>query len=140
MIFYNFLLLNTIAFGLNGGNFSAVETQRTDSIGTATGGTSLGFRDGLLDTGFFVETDATALASLFATMASGKIVYQLKDDDPYDNHFDFTRGIDGGLIDVGQAPVVTPPGGTVPESTSLALLGSGLGALLFGRVRRRKAA
>lgn len=137
----NFLLLNDIAFGADGGNFSAVETQTTNSVGTALAGTSLGFKDEHLDTGFFVETDATTLADLFASLSGGQVAYKLRDDIVlYDNFFDFTRGLDGGLIDVGQGPVVTPPGGNIPEPTSLALLGGGLGALLFGRLRRRKAA
>lgn len=103
----NFLLLNGISIG----DFSDVPTQRTNSTGTVvlSGNPGGGFRDNLLDTGFFYTNDPTALANIFNSLvSSGQIRYQLQDVDAYDNFFDFTQGVDGGLINVGQAPNVRP--------------------------------
>jgi hypothetical protein len=130
----NFLGLNGVAFGANGGDFSSVQTEQTDGSGNSLGALHTGFNDSILDTGFFVA-DVSQLAAFYATLSLGEVKYTLNDtSDPYDNYFDFTQGIDGGLVDVGTGPTVT---GT-PEPASMVLLGSGL--LGFAAMRRRKKA
>jgi hypothetical protein len=108
----NTLLLNGFSFG----NFSAVATENTDSTGTQiAGGFSAGFRDNLLDTGFFFSNDAGTLASLYTSLSGGSIAFSLTDVDPNDNFYDFQRGIDNSLVNVGNGPIVTPGGQEVPE-------------------------
>lgn len=133
----NELLLNGVAIG----NFSDVVTQRTDSTGTAIGGTSLGFRNDILDTGFFYTNDATVLASIFASLVSTEeLSFELDDVDSGDNYFDFTQGIDSSLVNVGTGPVVTPPpSNVVPLPAAGWLLIAGVGGLTAAGRRKKKA-
>jgi hypothetical protein len=136
----NFLRLNGVNFGAGNGNFTAVVTEQTTGAGGAIGGGTFGtgFGDNVLNTGFFSSTDPTVLGNLFTSIdAADQVTFQLFDAaSPFDNNFDFTQGVDGGLINVGSPPVVTPPSGSVPEPTGLALIGLGIAAL--GAIRRRR--
>lgn len=130
----NTLLVNNIVFG----NWSAVAAQNTDASGVlgAAGMSAGGFRDNVLDTGWFASNNAALMSSLFSSITSThELMFSLNDTTPGDNLLNFTRGLDGSLINVGQAPVVAS---AVPEPTSIALLG--LGLLGFGAARRRESA
>lgn len=113
----NALLLNGVSLG----DFSAVATQTTNEQGQDVSGIlRKGFANERLDTGFFYSNDPATLSELFIGLVHlGQVVYQLRDDDPFDNFFDFTLGIDGDLIDVGSPPVVVllPPQLTLLETT-----------------------
>lgn len=137
----NSLLLN----GINFGNWSDVQAQNTDGLGTVAfaGFSGGGFRDNILDTGWFLNSDSTSLAAFYSSLLSTQeVVFSLNDIDPFDNFFDFTQGVDSSLIDVGTGPVVTPGGGgspaSVPEPGSVMalLLIGGAGVL---QMRRRVA-
>lgn len=129
----NTLLLNGISFG----NFSTVQAQNTTATG-AVGNPILsggGFRNDLLDTGFFSSNDSTILSSLFTSLSSGNVVFGLSDVDPGDNFYDFTRGIDSSLINVGTGPVITPGATAVPEPFTI--VGTLIGATVAFRTRQR---
>lgn len=131
----NTLLVN----GVDIGNWSAVQAQNTDGTGNAIGGFSGGgFRDGLLDTGWFVVNSAATLNLLYSAIdTTDTLVFSLSDVDAGDNFFDFTQGVDGSLINVGATPVVVPPVNGVPEPSSLALIGLGLAGLAITRKRKQ---
>jgi len=135
----NTLLVN----GFNFGSWSAVEAQNTDGSGNAgpDGFSGAGFRNDILDTGWFHSTDSTLLGNIFSSIVgAGQVVYQVDDVDRFDNFFDFTQGISSSLINVGQGPTVQPPAGgppSVPAPSGLVLLGAGLIGL--GAWRRSRA-
>jgi hypothetical protein len=96
-----------------------------------------GFKNDYLNTGFFYSNNSTQLSALYSSLISSEeIAVQLLDEDPYDNYFDFTQGLDSSLINIGSGPVVTP---AVPEPSVIGLLGFGsvLGLIMY---RRRKSA
>ena len=132
---------NDNTFSVNGGligNWSSVTTFLTDATGTTVSSPGLGFNDNQLRTGFFSTLDPTVLGSIFAGLtANGSLAYTLLDADANDNFFDFTQGVDGGLINVGSGPVVTPPG-AVPEPATWAMMLAGFGAMGFAMRRRGK--
>jgi hypothetical protein len=122
------------------GNWSDVTTYRTDNSGATLISTNNGFGDNVLATGFFTLTDAGKLADLYTSLVNtGALAFTLADSDPGDNYFDFTQGVDGGLINVGQGPVVTPPTGAVPEPATWAMMILGFG-MVGGLLRRRRTA
>ena len=137
----NFFIVN----GAEIQNFSAVSTLQTSPTGILTGGTGNplnGFEDSQLRTGFFFTNNAGFLTTIFdALVASNQLTFRLRDIDPTDNFFDFTQGIDGGLINVGQGPIVTPPPGqTVPEPATVVLVAGGLLGVAGVARRRQRAA
>jgi hypothetical protein len=129
----NTLLVN----GLDFGNWSDVDAEQTNALGASVGPTSGGgFRDDILDTGWFTSSDNALMASLFSELTfSGEMLFQIQDDDPFDNFFDFTLGIDQDLIDVGQGPT-TGPVNPVSEPAALSLVGLCMFVML--RLRRKK--
>lgn len=127
--------------GISVGDWSDVTTYFTDSTGTSLFSTGTGFGDDILSTGFFVLSDIGKLSSLFSSMSGGSLAYTLNDVDPTDNFYDFTQGVDGGLINVGTGPVVTPPSppsGAVPEPATWAMMLVGFGALGVAMRKQRK--
>ena len=85
----NFLLLN----GIRLGDFSDVITRQTsgDGLTMLSRNPDGGFRNDILDTGFFHSSDPSFLAAFFNSLSSGQVIYQLDDTDPNDNFFDFTK-------------------------------------------------
>jgi len=128
----NFLLLN----GINFGNFSAVQTQNTDGTGAVgSAGSSVGFRNNTLDTGFFTSNNSTTLASLFGSLSSGNVVFGLNDLSPGDQFYDFTQGLSASVINIGTGPVITPGATAVPEPFTI--VGTLIGATVAFRTRQR---
>ncbi len=127
----NTLLVNSLNFG----DWSAVNAQETDGLGNpgVNGFSGGGFRDDILDTGWFFNNDSGTMAALFTSLSTTtELVFQLLDSDPFENFFDFTQGIDASLINVGQGPTIQ----VVPEPSTFALLA--VGAVGMGLVRRRR--
>ena len=122
--------------GVSIGNFSSVPTYRTKPSGTTLISTTNGFGNDILSTGFFSSTNASFLSSLFTNLGDGSLAYSLNDIDPGDQFYDFTQGIDGGLINVGTGPIVVPPLNPVPEPETYALMMLGLAGM--GAVARRR--
>lgn len=133
----NNLLIN----GFNFGNWSDVQAENTTALGvTAAGGFSGGgFRNNLLDTGWFFSNDATLLGNLFNSIIATEVLsFQLQKLDSSFQFYDFAQGIDGSLIDVGSGPVVTPPN-AVPLPAAAWLFGPALLGFL-GLRRKSKSA
>ncbi|HTN74634.1 MAG TPA: hypothetical protein VL096_05285 [Pirellulaceae bacterium] len=130
----NSLIVN----GQNVGNFSLIPTERTSPSGLTVIGTYTGFPDSYLATGFFHVTNAALLAAIYNSVVTNQqFTIQLQDVDPTDNAYNFTAGVSGGLVDVGQPPTVT--GAEVPEPASIALW-TIMGAASLAGWRRRKLA
>lgn len=132
---------NDNTFLVNGtslGNWSSVPTYQTSADGLTLLSSGSGFGNNILSTGFFSTTNAGALSSIFSSLSSSNaLAFTLNDVDPGDNFFDFTQGVNGSLINVGQGPVVTPPTGAVPEPSTWLMMIAGFG-MLGGAMRRRK--
>jgi len=141
----NFLQLNGFEFGAGVGaasNFSNINTDDTNNLGTASNGFILGFDDDDsgplpgINTGFFHFTDAATLASVYASiLGTSQLIIAVRDLDPGDNFYDFTAGVNGSLINVELGPTVSTE---VPEPASLLVWGTMAGLALVGR-RRMKA-
>lgn len=135
----NFLLLN----GLNFGNWSAVNAQHTDSQGNTGqyGFSDGGFRDWVLDTGWFYTADAGLLNNFYNSLVQqGKVTYELYDIDTGDQYLDFKKGIADDLTSVDKAPTIVPPQEdptAVPEPASVLGLVA-LGAFGMGSAVKRK--
>ncbi len=131
----NTLLLN----GINFGNWSSVEAENTTATGASgtRGFSGGGFRDNVLDTGWFFSNNASTLSALFSSLtATQQVIFGLDDVNPFDNFFDFTQGVDASLVNVGTGPVITPggPSAEIPTPALLpGLIGMGVAAL-----RKRK--
>lgn len=137
----------TFGTGVNFGDFSDVTTQQTDGSGAALGSLTQGFGDGILDTGFFSTTNATALTSLYSNLVaaaagSGTINFYVNDLSPGDQYYDFTQGLDASVVNVGTGPIVTPPPpvSAVPLPASFPMFGAALlviGVFGYGASRTR---
>jgi hypothetical protein len=127
---------NSNTFLINGftiGNWSSVNALSTNAAGTTSGTFSGGgFRDNTLDTGWFYTTNTSLLSSVYSSIfGSGQVVYSLNDISAGDNYYDFTQGVDGGLINTEVAPTVS----AVPDGGSTFLL---LGSAMVGLVALRR--
>ncbi len=111
--------------GISFGGVSSVNVERTNSTGTASLSTGVGFRDDTLDTGWLTLTSGS-LGALYTQLADGGLTFVWTDSQLDGNFLDFTQGVDGSLINVGSGPVVTPPTGTVPLPGTLGLMALGL--------------
>ncbi|HVM37014.1 MAG TPA: Ig-like domain-containing protein [Sphingomicrobium sp.] len=101
----NWLLLD----GINVGSFTR-PTERTTADGNfISSGT--GFGNNILSTGWWHITASSTLEAIYNALADGSLAFQLQDSDPGDNFYDFTQGVSGGLVNVGQPPVVVAPNG-----------------------------
>jgi len=121
---------------VNLGNWSSVATQRNSADGLTLISSGTGFANNILATGWFYSNDPGTLNGIFAALGDGSLAIRMNDVDPGDNFYDFTQGVDGGLIDVATAPVLTPSSNSIPEPGALVLFGVGLMGLGF--LRRRK--
>ncbi|MBL8573225.1 MAG: PEPxxWA-CTERM sorting domain-containing protein [Hyphomicrobiaceae bacterium] len=128
---------SSFASAANFGNWSVVNTENTSSNGLTVFNTDVGFRNQDLSTGFFQTANAATLATLFGELQTGSVKFWINDVDPYDNYYDFTQGVDGGLINVGTGPVVVPG---VPEPATWAMMLIGFAGLAFTTRRRKQVA
>lgn len=126
----NTFLINGISIG----NWSSVATQQTNSTGTTVLSSGTGFRNNLLDTGWFHVTNATTLSSLYSSILSaGSATYGLSDVDWGDNYYDFSQGVNGSLINTNIPPVVS---NTPDASATFGLVAAACLGLLGYRRRR----
>jgi hypothetical protein len=113
----NTLLLNGLTFG----NWSSINAENTDSLGNvaSAGFSGDGFRNDILDTGWFYNNNTSLLTSFYNSLVSqGQVSYEIDDLTPGDNEYDFTQGINGNQINVSQGPSVqSPVTGTSTQAT-----------------------
>ncbi len=101
----NFLWLN----GQKLGNFSAIATWETspDGLEIVSENPEGGFRNDIADTGFFFSDDPAFLAELYKSIrADSEVAFQLFDETPFDNYFDFTVGAGDVNTNSGFGPLV----------------------------------
>lgn len=131
--------LSFLVDGANLGLWSAVATEQTSADGITSLGLGTGFGNNILSTGWFSTVDVATLALIFTGLGDGSLQYRVNDVDPGDQFYDFTQGVDGGLINIGQGPIVTPPTGAIPEPGTWAMMLLGFFAIGTA-VRQRKRA
>jgi uncharacterized repeat protein (TIGR01451 family) len=85
--------INLVMNGYDVGNWSDRDTQVTNTSGTSSIGNNDGIVNGFgnrtFNTSWFRSNDAGLLGNILAT---GVTTTQVRDDDPNDNYWDFTRG------------------------------------------------
>lgn len=107
---------NDISLVMNGvtvGNWSSVQTEITNTAGTASGGFQTGFGDNTYATGWFTTTNQTLLNNILTT---NQTTTQVFDRDPNDNFWDFTIGTP--LSNVGLKTIA--PGYTLTKTANRA--------------------
>jgi len=93
-------------------NFSSIPTTETDSTGSTIISTNPtgGFRNNILDTGFFLVPSTADLLAIFSSLqTAGRLQFALNDATPGDNYLDFTQGLAGRLAYIGYLPGINSP-------------------------------
>lgn len=132
---FDFNQNNLTLNGVNFGNFSAVSTNQTTSVGGFISA-GVGFGDSTFDTGWFTLTNAASLSSFYSSLSGGSIAFRVNDLSPGDQFYDFSQGVDSSIVNVGSPPVVVMP--SIPEPSTYALLLAGLAFVGTGAKRFRR--
>lgn len=83
--------------GFDVGSWSGLTTEITNTNGTQGFGFQDGFGNNTTNTGWFSSTNPALLNNILST---GQTTTQVRDDDPNDNYWDFTRGESLGNTDI----------------------------------------
>ncbi|UTP38047.1 PEPxxWA-CTERM sorting domain-containing protein [Phenylobacterium sp. LH3H17] len=135
---FDFNQITLLVDGASFGDWSAVATQQTSNDGLTLYSSGTGFGDNILSTGWFSLSDSTQLGNLFAGLGDGSLDFRLDDNSWGDNFYDFTQGVDGGLVDVGTGPIITPGGVPEPATWAMMIMGfGGVGSMLRANRRRQ---
>ncbi|WP_296419874.1 hypothetical protein, partial [Pseudooctadecabacter sp.] len=86
---FDFNDISLIMNGVSVGNWSSIQTEKTDNSGTQSFGFEQGFGNNSFNTGWFSSTNQTLLSNI---LSSGQTTTQVFDADPNDNYWDFRRG------------------------------------------------
>lgn len=81
--------INLLINGTDIGSWSGITTERTNTDGTQSFGTTTGFGNNTFNTAWFSSTNTALLNNILTT---GQTVSQVLDADPNDNYWDFRRG------------------------------------------------